>query len=119
MFVSYCASCHGVDGKGDGPAAAALKMPPTDLTLLSKDNAGEFPDTHVLAVLQHGADIPSHGSPEMPVLGPILGKMEKASPQFQQLRMGRVEDERCLRQWIRPFGEGDLLAMMRYAAFLP
>jgi mono/diheme cytochrome c family protein len=28
MFTSYCAPCHGKSGKGDGPAAAALKQPP-------------------------------------------------------------------------------------------
>jgi len=27
MYVQYCASCHGKEGKGDGPAAAALKTP--------------------------------------------------------------------------------------------
>ena len=25
MFKGYCAACHGLDGKGDGPAAPALK----------------------------------------------------------------------------------------------
>ena len=25
MYVNYCAPCHGVDGKGNGPVAAALK----------------------------------------------------------------------------------------------
>jgi len=37
MYINYCASCHGVDGRGNGPAAAALKMPPTDLTVLSRN----------------------------------------------------------------------------------
>ena len=76
MYVNYCASCHGVNGKGDGPAAAALKMPPTDLTVLSRNNHGEFPETHIVAVLQYGTEFPSHGSVEMPVWGPIFGKME-------------------------------------------
>ena len=35
MFNAYCASCHGTDAKGDGPAAPALKMPTTNLTTLS------------------------------------------------------------------------------------
>ena len=25
LFRQYCSSCHGVDGKGGGPSAAALK----------------------------------------------------------------------------------------------
>jgi mono/diheme cytochrome c family protein len=43
MFKTYCGACHGVDGKGDGPAAAALKMPAADLTMLKQKNAGKFP----------------------------------------------------------------------------
>ena len=90
MYANYCASCHGVNGKGDGPAAAALKMPPTDLTVLSKNNNGKFPDAHIVAVLQYGAEIPSHGSAEMPVWGPILGKMDKANPELKQIRISNL-----------------------------
>src|ERR1700734_1471704 len=56
MYRSYCAPCHGVDGKGRGPAATALKDQPTDLTELQKNNHGKFPDTHVTAILQFGAE---------------------------------------------------------------
>lgn len=90
MYTNYCASCHGVNGKGDGPAAAALKMPPTDLTVLSRNNHGEFPETHIVTVLQYGTEFPSHGSVEMPVWGPILGKMEKVNPQVKQLRISNL-----------------------------
>jgi Crp-like helix-turn-helix domain/Cytochrome c len=41
-FVKYCASCHGEDGKGNGPAAIALKPPPSDLTTLSKRHEGKY-----------------------------------------------------------------------------
>ena len=90
MYVNYCASCHGIDGKGDGPVAQSLKMPPADLTLLSKNNNGKFPDRHIFAVLQSGADIPSHGTPEMPVWGPILGELDKANPDMKKLRISNL-----------------------------
>jgi len=32
VFATYCAVCHGPEGKGDGPAAVALVPPPPDLT---------------------------------------------------------------------------------------
>src|SRR3984893_15783693 len=36
MFNSYCAVCHGKDGKGNGPAASAMKTSPADLTALDR-----------------------------------------------------------------------------------
>jgi mono/diheme cytochrome c family protein len=90
MYASYCASCNGVDGKGDGPVAASLKMPAADLTLLSKNNSGEFPDRHIFVVLQNGTEIPSHGTAEMPVWGPILGRLDKANPDVKRLRISNL-----------------------------
>ena len=90
MFTSYCAPCHGVDGRGHGPAATALRTPPTDLTGLARKNHGSFPETHIVAVLQFGSAVPSHGSAEMPVWGPILGKMDRANLQEKQLRISNL-----------------------------
>jgi mono/diheme cytochrome c family protein len=77
MFTSYCAPCHGVDGKGNGPVASQLVQKPVDLTLLTKNNGGKFPATHVLASINFGADVPAaHGARDMPVWGPILNAMD-------------------------------------------
>src|SRR3954452_2973136 len=46
-FNAYCTVCHGPAGKGNGPAAKALKTPPADLTLIAKKNNGKFPDATV------------------------------------------------------------------------
>ncbi len=75
MYVSYCAPCHGVDGRGGGPTAAALIHKPTDLTLLSKNNNGVYPATHVVSILRFGVENAAHGSKLMPVWGPILGRI--------------------------------------------
>jgi len=90
MYANYCAPCHGVDGRGQGPVSLALKTPPMDLTLLTRSNHGKFPDAHIVSVLQNGIDVPSHGSPEMPVWGPILGKMNQTNPQDRQLRISNL-----------------------------
>jgi len=90
MYVNYCAPCHGLDGKGQGPAASALKTPPIDLTMLSKNNHGKFPDTHIVTVLEYGTEIPAHGSVEMPVWGPILGKMNVTNTQERLLRINNL-----------------------------
>lgn len=90
MYKNYCAPCHGVDGKGSGPVASSLTARPTDLTELSKNNSGKFPDTHIVAILQFGADAPAHGSATMPVWGPILGTMNRTNVQDKQLRISNL-----------------------------
>ncbi len=90
MYVNYCAPCHGVDGRGNGPVAAALKQQPTDLTALSRNNSGKFPATHITSVLQYGATIPSHGTPEMPVWGSILGTMDQEQAQEKTIRINNL-----------------------------
>ena len=35
-YIQYCASCHGEDGRGDGPVSAYLKIKVPDLSLLKK-----------------------------------------------------------------------------------
>lgn len=90
MYTNYCAPCHGVDGKGNGSVAAALKRQPADLTMLSRNNHGKFPNGHVVTVLQNGVDMPSHGSAEMPVWGPILGTMNVTNAQDRMLRISNL-----------------------------
>ena len=80
MYTTYCAVCHGADGRGNGPAATALKVHPTDLVQLAKDNGGKFPGSHVYAVLQFGTETTAHGSKDMPVWGPALRSLDRGSP---------------------------------------
>lgn len=75
MFVSYCASCHGTDGKGNGPAASALSVAPADLTGLARKNGGKYPDMRVTTVLRGQANLAAHGNKEMPVWGPVFFRM--------------------------------------------
>ena len=66
-FVRACASCHGVDGRGAGPVAAALRTPPGDLTALTQRTGGSFPRERVIRVLTGDLVVTAHGSREMPV----------------------------------------------------
>lgn len=72
LFQAACAVCHGKMGKGDGPAAAAVKTEVPDLTVLARNNRGEFPGARVLAAIQ-GKGALAHGSEDMPMWGPIFG----------------------------------------------
>jgi mono/diheme cytochrome c family protein len=87
MYTAYCASCHGADGTGNGPAAPALKMSPTNLTTLAVKNGGTFPGAQVATVIQGGAMTPAHGSKEMPVWGPIFMTIGGHSAAQVQLRV--------------------------------
>ena len=69
MYQAYCAPCHGRKGAGDGPVASSLKVKPTDLTRLSKGNAGTFPSERMGMVLLFGVVVPTHGTTDMPVWG--------------------------------------------------
>lgn len=75
-YEYYCASCHGENAKGGGPAAEALKTPPTDLTTLAKKNGGKFPYEYVGGVVRFGKPISAHGSSDMPVWGPIFNMVD-------------------------------------------
>jgi mono/diheme cytochrome c family protein len=76
-YTEYCASCHGEDGKGMGPAGSALKAPPSDLTTLAKRHAGKFPEDYVSEIVLIGKPIQAHGSSDMPVWGPIFNARDK------------------------------------------
>jgi mono/diheme cytochrome c family protein len=77
LFQAYCAPCHGVSGKGDGPAAPALKATVPDLTLLAKNKGGQFPSALVRELIAGDEVVASHGSREMPIWGPIFHRVEE------------------------------------------
>jgi mono/diheme cytochrome c family protein len=88
MFKTYCATCHGPGGKGDGPAATALKKAPADLTQLTRKHNGKFPDAYVAAKLKN-VDEPVHGSREMPVWGALLPSVSQGEAETQ-LRINNI-----------------------------
>ncbi len=49
IYANQCAFCHGVSGKGDGPAAVALKPPPKDLSSAEYWKSAQ-PDTLKLVI---------------------------------------------------------------------
>lgn len=92
MYKSYCAVCHGTAAKGDGPAAPALKMQPTDLTLLAKNNDGKYPAAHVAAVIRGQADLTAHGSKDMPIWGPLFSSISQGHEAEVQQRVANLVD---------------------------
>jgi mono/diheme cytochrome c family protein len=77
LYRAYCASCHGLDARGTGPAAASLKMNVPDLTMLAKNHRGEFPADYARQVIVGGIVVNAHGWPGMPIWGPIFHHVER------------------------------------------
>jgi mono/diheme cytochrome c family protein len=90
MFKTYCAACHGISGKGDGPAAPALKVPPADLTVLARNNGGKYPELKVSSVIRGQATLPAHGSREMPVWGTLFRSMSQGHEGEVQQRVANL-----------------------------
>lgn len=71
-FRSYCATCHGLSGRGDGPTAMALRTPPADLTGIARRRGGVFPSGEIAKKIDGRFELGAHGSREMPVWGDQL-----------------------------------------------
>jgi mono/diheme cytochrome c family protein len=71
LFRTYCASCHGEAGKGNGPMAEHMRKAPADLTRYAQRNGGIFPSNRLRRVID-GRDVPSHGERDMPVWGDVF-----------------------------------------------
>jgi len=76
LFQAHCAACHGEDASGHGPLASVLKTKVPDLTVLAKNNKGQFPSALVRKIIVGEDVLISHGSREMPIWGPIFHQIE-------------------------------------------
>lgn len=90
MYKSYCAVCHGIDGKGNGPAAQALKVPPSDLTTLAAKNGGKYPALKVSAIIGGEEVLAAHGSKDMPIWGNLFWSMSGGHEAEVQQRIANL-----------------------------
>jgi mono/diheme cytochrome c family protein len=90
MYNAYCAPCYGPDGKGNGPAASAMKSAPVDLTQLTKKHDGKYPAPYFAEVLRFGSGPASHGSADMPVWGPLFRSLDKYHETVEQQRVSNL-----------------------------
>lgn len=81
LFSTYCVVCHGADAKGAGPLADSLKRRPADLTLLAKNNGGQYPRDLVARIIDGRNPVKGHGGGDMPVWGDAFERSVDAGPQ--------------------------------------
>jgi mono/diheme cytochrome c family protein len=100
LYKAYCASCHGVDARGNGPMAAWIKVQPPDLTRIAARNGGEFPLARIDRIISGEEALPSgHGTRAMPIWGPVFSQVTRD----QDLGKVRIDNlARYLRDIQRP-----------------
>ena len=82
----HCLNCHGESGSGDGPMADLLKVTPTDLTVLAKDNGGELPTERIYRAIDGREEVRGHGPRGMPVWGIGLQDLSRDHDQEAEVR---------------------------------
>jgi mono/diheme cytochrome c family protein len=74
VFTTYCASCHGESGRGNGTVAIFLRRAPADLTQIAIRNKGTFPAERVFQQIDGRQVVKPHGESQMPVWGDAFSK---------------------------------------------
>jgi mono/diheme cytochrome c family protein len=74
LYNTYCASCHGTNGHGNGSIAIFLRVPPANLTQIAKRNKGVFPADRVYQIIDGRSVVKPHGESQMPVWGDAFMK---------------------------------------------
>jgi mono/diheme cytochrome c family protein/peroxiredoxin len=101
LFAVQCANCHGPEGHGDGPAAAALKTPPPDFAAGWKDGASDEAMRRVIAQGLPGTAMPAAGPSisggdldAVVAFVRTLGNLHPANPLADELRRAGFVPER-------------------------
>ena len=90
-YDAKCAVCHGPAGKGDGPFVSQLTAGSSDITVLAKNNDGQFPTARVLMALDGRAQVQAHGPREMPIWGSVY-MSEAPGDQLPKEREGYIDE---------------------------
>jgi len=98
LFEAYCASCHGADLKGYGPAGRLTRVPPIDLTVCAAGHTTQRDRAlHIVASLGEVHSVPSTRSMDettldMPDWLPLFKAMSHMSHAEAALRIANVSN---------------------------
>jgi mono/diheme cytochrome c family protein len=98
LYRRYCAACHGLAGRGDGPLAASLRQPPKDLTALARNAGGTFREADVMMTIDGRRLVAEHGPRDMPVWGAVFAQQHVGEP---FAAYGPTLDARALADYLR------------------
>jgi mono/diheme cytochrome c family protein len=89
-YLRYCASCHGTNGKGDGPIAGDLRVAPADLTKISERRGGVFPQATLAEFIDGRRRVRAHGPGNMPIWGHRFDSEAPTAPAGDIVIRGRI-----------------------------
>jgi mono/diheme cytochrome c family protein len=95
LYRRFCASCHGIEGRGDGPVAASLRAEVPDLTRIARRAPSADPRDRIVRIIDGRYIIGAHGTRIMPVWGEDLTRLEVGNPDAErsaQVIIGRLAD---------------------------
>jgi mono/diheme cytochrome c family protein len=104
MYERLCSSCHGVEGRGDGPVAPLIKIGVPDLTRIAARDGGEFPTEDVRRIIDGRSDRRAHGPRDMPVWGWQLYDMSSSDDAGERARTNAMIDR--LVEYLRSIQRG-------------
>jgi mono/diheme cytochrome c family protein len=84
LYTRFCASCHGIEGRGDGPVAPSFSIQVPNLTLIAHRHGGEFQRDWVERIIDGRYSITAHGARTMPVWGEDFSRLEIGSPDAER-----------------------------------
>jgi mono/diheme cytochrome c family protein len=91
LYQRFCASCHGIEGRGDGPVAGYLKVEVPDLALIARRARGVYPHDRVVRIIDGRHIIAAHGSRTMPVWGEELSRAHVGDPDAERATQTVIE----------------------------
>jgi Cytochrome C oxidase, cbb3-type, subunit III len=110
LYRRFCASCHGIEGRGDGPVAASLRVEVPDLTLIARRGYGGELRDRIIRIIDGRYVIGAHGTRVMPVWGEDLARLELGNPDAErsaQVIIGRLADHVRSLQRPQPTDSGE------------
>lgn len=84
LYGRFCASCHGVTGRGDGPVSKSIAVEVPDLTLIARRNGGRFPRDRVEKIIDGRHILGAHGTRTMPVWGEDFSRAALGDPDAER-----------------------------------
>ena len=90
-YEAHCASCHGADARGNGPAANLLEKPAPPLITLREKYNGHFPVDELYSMIEGNDKVGAHGTRQMPVWGNIWSE-EDGTPIRREIVDRRINE---------------------------